>query len=116
VELAADRGKRYTHWHLYETFHTRVLTVMGSPVHIYGVADAAMLPTLVYALYRYSLDVNQRQQTMEQEFQQARELQQVLIPESLPEVPGFTLTTGGGRRKVPATATPSKSQSFNNPI
>jgi hypothetical protein len=93
VGLAADQGKRYTHWHLYEAFHTCVLTVMGSPVHIYGLADAAMLLTLVYALYRHSLDVNRRQQIMEQEFQQARELQQVLIPESLPEVPGFALTS-----------------------
>jgi hypothetical protein len=93
VGLAADQGKRYTHWHLYETFHTRIVTVMGAPVHIYGIADAAMLMTLVYALYRYSLDVNRRQQTLEQEFQQARELQQVLIPESLPEVPGFALTS-----------------------
>ena len=47
----------------------------------------------MYAVYRYSVANSRRQSALEQEFKSARELQQLLIPETLPDVPGFTLTS-----------------------
>jgi hypothetical protein len=93
VGLASDQGKRFTHWRLFETLHTPLFHVFGAPVMSYTIADASLLLTLIYALFRYSQDVTRRRNTLEQEFLQARELQQVLIPESLPEILGFILTS-----------------------
>jgi serine phosphatase RsbU (regulator of sigma subunit) len=47
----------------------------------------------VYAVIRYTIDNRRRQHAMEREFQNARELQQVLVPENLPALAGFSLTS-----------------------
>jgi serine phosphatase RsbU (regulator of sigma subunit) len=47
----------------------------------------------VYAVYRYMQETIRRQGKLEQEFKSARELQQVLIPDTLPEVPGYAVTS-----------------------
>jgi hypothetical protein len=93
VGLAGDQGKRFTHWHVSETLHIPLFHVFGAPIMAYTIADICLLLTLVYALFRYSQDVTRRRNTLEQEFLQARELQQVLIPEALPAVVGFSLTS-----------------------
>jgi hypothetical protein len=93
VGLASDQGKRFTHWHLFETLHTPLFYIFGAPVMTYAIADGCLLLTLVYALFRYSQDVTRRRNILEQEFLQARELQQVLIPEALPAIPGFSLSS-----------------------
>ncbi|HEY5381111.1 MAG TPA: SpoIIE family protein phosphatase [Acidobacteriaceae bacterium] len=93
VGLAADQGKRFTHSHLFETLHTPLFHVFGAPVMAYTIADSSLLLTLIYALIRYFQDVTRRRNTLEQEFLQARELQQVIIPEALPAIAGFTLTS-----------------------
>ena len=93
VSLAGDQGKRVTHWHVSETLHTPLFHVFGAPVMAYSIADSFLLLTLIYALTRYFQDVTRRRNTLEQEFLQARELQQVMIPEALPAIAGFTLTS-----------------------
>ena len=67
--------------------------VGGAEVSIQMVFDAATLAAIIYAVFRYSVGVSRRKNALEQEFQNARELQQVLIPEALPEIPGFALTS-----------------------
>jgi serine phosphatase RsbU (regulator of sigma subunit) len=57
------------------------------------IADSLLLFSLVYAIYRFSAEGRDRQAALEQDLQNARQLQQVLIPESLPEISGFTLTS-----------------------
>lgn len=47
----------------------------------------------MYAVIRYASEYRRRQSALEQEFQNARELQQILVPETLPEIPGFTLNS-----------------------
>jgi serine phosphatase RsbU (regulator of sigma subunit) len=54
--------------------------------------NTLLLVSIVYAVYRYSIASHRRQIELEQEFKSARELQQMLIPEILPDVPGFALT------------------------
>lgn len=41
--------------------------------------------------YRHSAESSRRQSVLEQEFQHARTVQQVLIPEAIPPVPGFSI-------------------------
>ena len=49
--------------------------------------------SIVYAVIRYTIANQRRQTNLEREFQNARELQQILVPETLPAIPGFTLTS-----------------------
>ena len=93
VRNLAQLGLRFTHWKLAARINRPLLIVHGSPVLSYLVTDVLVLGALVYAVYRYSKEIRERQAQMELEFQSARELQQVLIPEHLPAIPGFLLTS-----------------------
>ena len=54
---------------------------------------AFLLLAIVYAVYRYSVEQSERQGALEQEFKSAQELQQVLIPETLPSLEGYAVTS-----------------------
>ena len=54
---------------------------------------AFLLISIVYAVYRYSVEQSERQGALEQEFKSAQELQQVLIPETLPSLEGYAVTS-----------------------
>lgn len=70
-----------------------LFTLNGNPVNAGTLTDTLLLLSILYAVYRYSAENRQRQTILEQEFKSARELQQVLIPETLPKIPGFDLTS-----------------------
>ncbi len=57
------------------------------------IIDTLLFVSIVYAVYRYSVDQSKRQLAVEQEFKSAQELQRVLIPETLPPIPGFAVTS-----------------------
>ena len=52
-----------------------------------------MFVSIVYAVIHYTIEGRRRQVSMERELQNARELQQVLVPETLPTLDGFSLTS-----------------------
>ena len=86
-------SSRYTHWTFAERITAPLFTLNGSPISVPDLTNTLLLVSIVYAVYRY-LDANSRRQSaLEQELRSARELQQLLIPEIFPEVPGFTLTS-----------------------
>jgi Stage II sporulation protein E (SpoIIE) len=85
--------KRFTHWTFDDTISAPLFTLNGNPITAHLLANTLLLFSIIYAVALYSIDERRRQAALEQEFQNARELQQVLIPETLPTVPGFTLTS-----------------------
>lgn len=87
------QGSRYTHWTISNKIGAPLFTVNGNAVTAQTIAQAALLLALAYAVYRYSAEERRRQARLEQEFRNARELQQILIPEAIPNIPGFTLTS-----------------------
>jgi len=86
-------SSRYTHWSFGERITAPLFTLNGSPISIPDVTNTLLLVAIVYAVYRYLVANSRRQNALEQEFKSARELQQLLIPETLPNVPGFMLTS-----------------------
>jgi serine phosphatase RsbU (regulator of sigma subunit) len=86
-------GLRFTHWTLIGKLLNPLAVIHGVAIHPHTVTDTLVLAALVYAFYRDSVENRRRQETLEQEFRNARELQQVLIPEALPEVPGYAFTS-----------------------
>jgi hypothetical protein len=93
LQNLAYQGTRFTHWTLGDRMTNPLFTLDGSPINILILFRTLLFFSILYAVIRYSIEHRRRTVAMEQEFQNARELQQVLVPESLPAVPGFTLTS-----------------------
>jgi hypothetical protein len=88
-----SQGTRFTHWTVGDKLSAPLLILYGSPINFQLILRTLLLLSIIYAVIRYSIESSRHQSVLEQEFQNARELQQVLIPESLPEIPGFALTS-----------------------
>jgi phosphoserine phosphatase RsbU/P len=93
VRIALQQGSRYTHWTLGEKIGNPLFTINGNVFTAQTIASSLMLLAIIYGVYRYLREAGQRQGALEQEMKSARELQQVLIPESLPPLPGFAFTS-----------------------
>jgi serine phosphatase RsbU (regulator of sigma subunit) len=52
-----------------------------------------LLVAILYAAWRYSVEQSSRQSALEQEYRSAQEVQRVLIPDTLPTLPGYDLTS-----------------------
>jgi Stage II sporulation protein E (SpoIIE) len=90
---ASSQFIRFTHWTLRAKLNAPLFIFHGNPITPRVLANVFLLVSVVYALYRYSIENRRQQAALEQEFKNARELQQVLIPETLPTVPGFSVTS-----------------------
>jgi hypothetical protein len=88
-----DQGIRFTHWTIGSKMRQPVFTLLGNSFGIQILLRTLLFLSIVYAVIRYSMANRQRQMNLEREFQNARELQQILVPETLPAIPGFTLTS-----------------------
>jgi hypothetical protein len=86
-------GNRWTHWTLHNQLYRTLFTVAGSTINLITLANLFLLVSILYAAWRYSVEQNQRKNVLEQEFRSAQEIQQILIPEVLPAIAGYTLTS-----------------------
>jgi hypothetical protein len=93
VSNAAAQGIRFTHWTLALKIGAPLFTLNGNPFSLPQILRTLLFLSIVYAVIRYTLESRHRQASLEQEVQNARELQQVLVPEAFPSLPGFTLTS-----------------------
>jgi hypothetical protein len=90
---ATAAGQRFTHWTLYDTVNTPLFTAFGVSFKAADLAGIGLFLSILYAVYRFNLEQQARQSALEQEMQSAREIQQVLIPETLPSLPGFSMSS-----------------------
>jgi Stage II sporulation protein E (SpoIIE) len=88
-----DQGIRFTHWTLGPRMQQPLFTLLGNSFSVQILLRTLLFLAIVYAVVRYSIANQRRQTNLEREFQNARELQQILVPETLPAIPGFTLTS-----------------------
>jgi hypothetical protein len=70
---------------------TTLFRINGSPFSAVTIANTLLLISVVYAVYKHQRESNRKQVRMDQEFRNARAVQQVLIPEEIPSVPGFSI-------------------------
>jgi Stage II sporulation protein E (SpoIIE) len=87
------QGVRYTRWTIASKFNQPLFTWHGNAFQAGTVADTLLLISIVYAVYRYAVEQSDRQRELEQEFRSAQEVQRVLIPETLPPLPGYAVTS-----------------------
>jgi hypothetical protein len=93
IRVAATQGVRFTHWTLGQKINLPLFTVLGNSFTALTLARTALLLSIIYAVYRHASEERRRQAEIEQEVKSARELQQVLIPEDLPSVSGYAVTS-----------------------
>ncbi len=93
VRVASQQGSRFTHWTFAAKMSAPLFTIAHNPFTPYLLSYTFLFFSIVYAVYRYSVDESRRQAAIQQEFRSAQELQRVLIPDTLPPLPGFAVTS-----------------------
>jgi hypothetical protein len=88
-----DLGLRFTHWTLGPWVQSWSFSVAGMPITVTQAFHTLLLLSLVYALMRYAIRESQKQTEIENELKSVREVQQVLIPEAIPDVPGYAIAS-----------------------
>jgi hypothetical protein len=93
ITATARQGLRFTHWSLSQRLSSPLFHI--GPVYFAAdsLLDLLLFFSIIYTVYRYIRDQQDRKATLEQELHSARELQQVLIPEKLPILPGFSISS-----------------------
>jgi serine phosphatase RsbU (regulator of sigma subunit) len=87
------QGQRFTHWTLARHLYAPMFHL--GPVYFtaQSLLDLLVFLSIIYAVYRYIRDQQDRKAMLEQELHSARELQQVLIPEKMPSLPGYSISS-----------------------
>src|SRR6185437_5088897 len=88
-----DLGNRWTHWTIASKIEAPLFTIAGNSFNGQTIADTLLLLSIVYAVWKYEQEQSRRQMRLNEEFRNAQELQQLLIPESLPTVRGMTISS-----------------------
>ncbi|MDQ1450813.1 MAG: phosphoserine phosphatase RsbU/P [Acidobacteriaceae bacterium] len=88
-----DLGERWTHWTIADKISATLFTIGGNPFDGLTVVNTLLLISIVYAVWRYTGEQNRRRSALEQEYRSAQELQQLLVPNTLPALPGYVVTS-----------------------
>ncbi|MGA7340598.1 MAG: SpoIIE family protein phosphatase [Terracidiphilus sp.] len=90
---ALKQGRRFTHWTIAAKFDAPLFTLGGNAISVSTLIGALLIVSIVYAAYNSLREDRRRQNSLEQELRNAQEIQQALIPEKHPPLPGFALTS-----------------------
>jgi hypothetical protein len=93
VTAASQQGQRFTHWTLADRLSQPLFSLFGTYFTPSILADTALFFAIIYALYLYGRDQSRRQSQLAADLQRAREIQQALIPDAIPPIEGFTITS-----------------------
>ena len=93
IAATAQQGQRFTHWTIGVKLFSPILQI--GPVYLtaQAILDLLLFFSILYVVYRYVRDQQTRKALLEQELASARELQEVLIPEKPPTLPGFSVSS-----------------------
>jgi hypothetical protein len=91
VHHTAVQGERFTRLTFGDRMMNPMFRIGGVEVSMPAVLSLLLVCAIVYALYRYMVEQGQRQGVMLQEYRNARAVQQVLIPENAPDIPGYAI-------------------------
>jgi serine phosphatase RsbU (regulator of sigma subunit) len=90
---ASAAGQRFTHFTLFEIVNRPLFSLHGVIFNAEQLAAIVLFASILYAVYRYNVEQQARQVLLEREMHSAREIQQVLIPDELPSLEGFAVTS-----------------------
>ena len=87
LRLSSRQWVRFTHWTLTTRLSAPLFDVADAGITVLQILDTLLLVAVAYALLRYLGRESRRQAGIEQELKSAREVQRVLIPETIPDIP-----------------------------
>lgn len=93
LEAGSALGQRFTHWSLFYFLNHPLFTIQQVRFYPEKVVSLALFAAILYAVYRYAVEQAARHNLMEREMQSAREVQQVLVPEALPSLEGYAISS-----------------------
>jgi hypothetical protein len=96
IDTVADAsavGQRFTHLTFFRTVNTPLFILNGVTFRVANLAAVVLFLAILYAVYRYSMEQQARQHALETEMHSAQEIQRVLIPDTLPSLDGFAVTS-----------------------
>jgi serine phosphatase RsbU (regulator of sigma subunit) len=94
ARIASLSGVRFTHAQgVYLFIQHQYFSIHGNYFDAQNMAVTLLLVAIVYAVLRYSEEQSKRKGALEQDLRSAQEVQRVLIPESLPPIEGYALTS-----------------------
>jgi Stage II sporulation protein E (SpoIIE) len=83
------QGRRFTHWTIADMIGAPLFTIADNPFDAQTLASTGLIFAIVYAVYTYVVEESRRQSSIAQEMRNARDVQQALVPQETPDVPGF---------------------------
>lgn len=87
-------GQRFTHTTLWtDIFQNSLFDIQGVQFQPERIISLALFAAILFATYRYILEAQARRTMLEREVASAREIQQVLVPDELPALEGFAVTS-----------------------
>jgi Stage II sporulation protein E (SpoIIE) len=92
LRTALEQGARFTHISG-DKITAPLFAINGNEFNARTLASTLLFISIVYAVYRYTVEQGRRQGALEQEFRSAQELQRILIPETLPSIAGYSITS-----------------------
>jgi phosphoserine phosphatase RsbU/P len=94
VRIASLGGSRFTHiYSVYYMVQHQFFSIHGNYFDSQNIAVTLLFVAIVYAVFRYAAEQTRRNSALEQEFKSAQELQRILIPESLPALKGYAVSS-----------------------
>ena len=93
LEDSSALGQRFTHWTFNDFLNQPLFSIQQVNFYPEKVTSLVLFAAILYAVYRYALEQQARHSVMERELQSAREIQQVLVPETLPALEGYAVTS-----------------------
>ena len=93
LEAAGSLGRRFTHWSLFDFLNQPLFQIQEVYFYPEKIVSLGLFAAILFAVYRYALEQAARHSVMERELQSAREVQQVLVPDKLPAIEGYAITS-----------------------
>ena len=93
LEAGSALGRRFTHWSFFDFINNPLFHVQGVYFYPEKIVSLVLFAAILFAVYRFALEQQARHSVMERELQSAREIQQVLVPDNLPALEGYAVTS-----------------------
>jgi hypothetical protein len=93
VANLAGQGVRFTHWTAGARLQTFGFHIGGYSLTIFTVLSTLLFLALIFTIAREQFLERERQGRIELEVKSAREVQQILVPEETPAIPGLSIAS-----------------------
>ena len=87
----STQGQRFTGLHFAQTIDTWTFSLGGYPMGVRSCLDALFVVALLLTVAREEAATRERRNALETELKSAQEIQRAMVPDILPEVPGFAM-------------------------